>query len=115
MLETERGRRGETGEVSGRGDRGGVGDGGGRRRGERGVGGAYLPPQDAVHHDDNEALQRVEDGEEDLEEGGAPVGDGEHGGHPGECQQGEHHTRAPQGRPAGTHTDQRGAQLGACR
>lgn len=36
-----------------------------------------------MHHDDDETLQRVEDGEKDLEEGGAAVGDGQNGGHPG--------------------------------
>ena len=54
-----------------------------------------------MHHDDDKALQRVEDSEEDLEERGAPVGDGQDGRHPGEGQQGQNHTGAPQGRPAG--------------
>ena len=49
-----------------------------------------------MHHDDDETLQRVEDGEEDLEEGGAAVGDGQDGGHPGEGQEGQNHARAPQ-------------------
>lgn len=61
---------------------------------------AHLSAQDAVHHDDDEALQRVEDREEDLEEGGAAVGDGEHGRHPGQRQQRQHHAGAPQRGPA---------------
>lgn len=61
---------------------------------------AHLSPQDAVHHHNDEALQRVEDGEEDLEEGGPAVGDGEHGGHPGQRQQRQHHAGAPQRGPA---------------
>lgn len=48
----------------------------------------YLSAKDAVNHDDDETLQRVEDGEEDLEKGGAAVGDGQDGRHPGEGQQG---------------------------
>ncbi len=54
-----------------------------------------------MNHDDDEALQRVEDGEEDLEEGGAAVGDGQDGRHPGEGQEGQNHAGAPQRRPAG--------------
>lgn len=42
-------------------------------------GGRYLSAQDAVHHDDDEALQRVKHSEEDLEECRAPVGDGQDG------------------------------------
>lgn len=60
---------------------------------------AHLSAQDAVHHDDDEALQRVEDGEEDLEEGRPAVGDGEHGRHPGQRQQRQHHAGAPQRSP----------------
>lgn len=63
--------------------------------------GSHLPPQDAVHHDDDEALQRVEDGEEDLKEDGALVRHGEHGRHPGESQQGQDHAGAPQRCPGG--------------
>lgn len=36
----------------------------------------YLSAQDAVHHDNNEAFQGIKDSKEDLEECGAPVGDG---------------------------------------
>lgn len=49
-----------------------------------------------MHHDDDETLQRVKDCEEDLEEGGAAVSDGEDGRHPGESQEGQHHTGTPQ-------------------
>lgn len=66
---------------------------------------AYLSSQDAVHHHDDEALERVEDGEEDLEKSRAPVCDGQHGGHPGQSQQGEYNARAPQRRTAGTQHD----------
>lgn len=38
--------------------------------------GLYLSAKDAVDHDNDETFQRVEDGEEDLEEGGAAVSDG---------------------------------------
>ena len=61
----------------------------------------YLSAQDAVHHHYDEAFQRIKDSEEDLEECGAPVGDGQDGWHPGEGQEGQDHTGAPQGRPAG--------------
>lgn len=61
----------------------------------------YLSAEDAVNHDDDETFQRVEDGEEDLEEGGAAVRDGQHGRHPGEGQQGQNHTGAPERRPEG--------------
>lgn len=37
---------------------------------------SYLSAQDAVDHDNNETLQRVENGKEDLEKGGATVSDG---------------------------------------
>lgn len=57
---------------------------------------AHLSAQEAVHSDDDEALDGVEDGEEDLEEDGAPVGHGEHGRHPGQRQQGKDHAGAPQ-------------------
>lgn len=40
--------------------------------------GAYLSAQKAVDGDDNEALDRVENGKKDLEEDGAPVSHGEH-------------------------------------
>lgn len=56
----------------------------------------YLSTKDAVDHDNDETLQRVEDGEEDLEEGGAAVSDGQDGRHPGEGQEGQNHTGAPQ-------------------
>ena len=91
--------------------------GGGRERegggGEGGLGGAggrdgveaYLSAQDAVHHDDDKALQGVEDGEEDLEQGRATVRDGQHGGHPGQGEQWQHHTGAPQRRPAAQPRD----------
>lgn len=46
----------------------------------------HLSTQDAVHHDDDEALERVEDGKEDLEESRAPVCDGQHGRHPSQSQ-----------------------------
>ena len=49
-----------------------------------------------MNHDDDETLQRVEHGEEDLEEGRAAVGDGEDGGHPGEGQERQNHAGAPQ-------------------
>lgn len=62
---------------------------------------SYLSAKDAVNHDDDEALQRVENGKEDLEEGRSAVGDGEHGGHPGEGQQRQDHAGAPQRRPVG--------------
>lgn len=61
----------------------------------------YLSAQDAVHHHNDEAFQGVKDGKEDLEEGGAPVGDGQDGRHPREGQEGQNHTGAPQGGPAG--------------
>lgn len=54
-----------------------------------------------MNHDNDETLQRVEDSEEDLEEGGAAVGDGQHSGHPGEGQEGQNHAGAPQRCPAG--------------
>lgn len=38
--------------------------------------GLYLSAKNAVDHDNDETFQRVEDGEEDLEEGGAAVSDG---------------------------------------
>lgn len=56
----------------------------------------YLSAQDAVHHDDDETLQRVEDGEENLKEGRAAVCDGQDGRHPGEGQEGQNHAGAPQ-------------------
>lgn len=56
----------------------------------------YLSTQDAVDHDDDETLQRVKDGKEDLEEGRAAVGDGQDGRHPGEGQEGQNHAGAPQ-------------------
>lgn len=56
----------------------------------------YLSAKDAVNHDDDETFQRVEDGEQDLEEGGAAVSDGQDGRHPGEGQQGQNHTGAPE-------------------
>lgn len=49
-----------------------------------------------MDHDNDETLQRVEDGEEDLEEGGAAVSDGQDGRHPGEGKEGQNHTGAPQ-------------------
>lgn len=58
-----------------------------------------LSAQDAVHHDDDKTLQRVKDGEEDLKEDGALVCHGEHRRHPGESQQRQDHTGAPQGCP----------------
>lgn len=61
----------------------------------------YLSAQDAVHHDNDEAFQGIEDSKEDLEECGAPVGDGEDGRHPCEGQEGQNHAGAPQGGPAG--------------
>lgn len=61
----------------------------------------YLSTQDAVNHDNNETLQRVEDGKENLEEGGAAVGDGQDGRHPGEGQQRQNHAGAPQRCSAG--------------
>lgn len=61
----------------------------------------YLSAQDAVHHDNNKAFQRIKDSKEDLEEGGASVGNGEDSRHPCEGQEGQNHTGAPQGRPAG--------------
>lgn len=63
---------------------------------------SYLSAKDAVNHDDDETFQRVENGEEDLEEGGAAVGDGQDGRHPGEGQQGQNHTGAPEWRPEGS-------------
>lgn len=59
-----------------------------------------------MNHDDDEALQRVENGKEDLEEGRAAVCDGEHGGHPGESQQRQDHTGAPQRCPVGQGEEQ---------
>ena len=56
----------------------------------------YLSAQDAVNHDDDETFQRDEDGKEDLEKGGAAVSDGQHSRHPGEGQQGQNHTGAPE-------------------
>lgn len=52
-----------------------------------------------MHHDDDKTLQRVKDGEEDLKEDGALVCHGEHRRHPGESQQRQDHTGAPQRRP----------------
>lgn len=60
---------------------------------------SHLPPEDAVDHDDDKPLQGVEDGKKDLEERRAPVGDGQDCRHPGESQQGQHHTGAPEGCP----------------
>lgn len=54
-----------------------------------------------MHHDDDEALQRIKDSEENLKEDGALVCHGEHGRHPGEGQQGQDHAGAPQGGPGG--------------
>ena len=62
---------------------------------------ANLAAQDAVHHDNDESLQGVEDSEEDLEESGAAVRDGQHRRHPGQRQEREDHAGAPQRRPAG--------------
>lgn len=61
----------------------------------------YLSTQDAVDHDNDEALQRVEDGEEDLEEGRAAVCDGQDSGHPGEGQERQNDTGTPQRCPEG--------------
>lgn len=61
----------------------------------------YLSAKDAMNHDDDETLQRVEDGKQDLEEGGAAVSDGQDRRHPGEGQQGQNHTGAPQRCPGG--------------
>lgn len=60
---------------------------------------SYLPAQDAVYHDDDEALQRVEDGKEDLKEDGTLVRHGQHRRHPGEGQQRQDHAGAPERRP----------------
>lgn len=60
---------------------------------------AHLSAQEAVHCSDDKALRRVEDSEEGLEEDGAAVGHGQDGRHPGERQQGQHHTGAPEGGP----------------
>lgn len=60
---------------------------------------SYLSAQDAVHHDDDKTLQRVKDGEENLKKDGALVGHGEHRRHPGESQQRQDHTGAPERRP----------------
>lgn len=54
-----------------------------------------------MDHDNDETLQGVEDGEEDLEECGATVGDGQDGRHPGEGQEGQNHAGAPERCPAG--------------
>lgn len=54
-----------------------------------------------MNHDNDETLQRVEDSEEDLEEGGATVCDGQDSRHPGEGQERQNHAGAPQRRPAG--------------
>lgn len=61
----------------------------------------YLSAQDAMHHDDDEAFQRIKHSEQDLEEGGASVGDGQDSRHPGEGQERQNHTGAPQRRPGG--------------
>lgn len=49
-----------------------------------------------MNHDNDETLQRVEDSEEDLEEGRATVGDGQDSRHPGEGQEGQNNAGAPQ-------------------
>lgn len=54
-----------------------------------------------MNHDDDKTFQRVKDGEEDLEEGGAAVRDGQDGRHPGEGQQGQNHTGTPERRTEG--------------
>lgn len=54
-----------------------------------------------MNHDDDETLQRVEDGKQDLEDGGAAVSDGQDRRHPGEGQQGQNHAGAPQRCPEG--------------
>lgn len=61
----------------------------------------YLSAKDAMNHDDDETFQRVEDGKQDLEEGGAAVRDGQDSRHPGEGQQGQNHTGAPEWCPEG--------------
>lgn len=49
-----------------------------------------------MNHDNDETLQRVEDSKEDLEKGRAAVCDGQDSRHPGEGQERQNHTRAPQ-------------------
>lgn len=61
---------------------------------------SYLSAQNAVHHDNDEPLQWVEDGKEDLKEGWAAVCDGQDGRHPGEGQERQNHAGAPQWCPA---------------
>lgn len=60
----------------------------------------HLSAKDAVNHDNDETLQGVEDSEEDLEECGATVGDGQDSRHPGEGQEGQNHAGAPKWCPA---------------
>lgn len=61
-----------------------------------GRGPAHLSAQEAVDGRDDKALSRVEDREQGLEEDGAAVCHGQDGRHPGERQQGQHHTGAPE-------------------
>lgn len=60
---------------------------------------AHLSSKNAVDHHNDEALQGVKHCKEDLEEGRTAVGDSQHGRHPGEGQQREDYTGAPEGRP----------------
>lgn len=60
---------------------------------------AHLSSKDAVNHHNDEALQGVKHCEEDLEESRTAVGDGQHCRHPGEGQQRQDYTGAPEGCP----------------
>lgn len=60
---------------------------------------AHLSAQETVNSSYDKALRRVEDSEKGLEEDGATVCHGQDSGHPGERQQWQHHTGAPEGGP----------------
>lgn len=73
---------------------------------------AHLSSQNAVNHDNDEALQGVKDCEEDLEESRTAVGDGQHCRHPGEGQQRKDYTGAPEGCPGKEKEKEKERSLG---
>lgn len=71
----------------------------------------YLSAQDAVNHHNDKTFQGVENGKKDLEKGRAAVGDGQDSWHPGEGQERQDHTGAPQWCPEGVK--KRGSDIAA--